>query len=76
MDFQQGFLTAPEKKRKLFRKELGKVIKATTFRCRRMAAVLGQVRSVLPALRRMKAYKLSIYKKCTGGTVSTSCHAN
>ena len=56
MEFQQGFLTVSEKRRKPYRKELGKVIKATTFTCRRMAPVLGQVRSVLPALQQMRAF--------------------
>ena len=50
IDFQKGQLEVPSQKIKTIRKELGKLILAEKLSCRKIASILGQVRSSLVAL--------------------------
>ena len=50
LDFEQGVLEVPPYKLKTIRKELGKLVTHRTLTCRKVASILGQVRSYLVAL--------------------------
>ena len=50
LDFQKGLLSVPGGRLKAIRKELGKFLTHPTLSCRKVAAILGTTRSVLPAL--------------------------
>jgi hypothetical protein len=50
LDFEQGVLEVPPHKLKTIRKELGKLVTHRTLTCRKVASILGQVRSYLVAL--------------------------
>ena len=54
LDFIKGCVSIPARKLKAYRKELGKLVTHNMVTCRRAAAILGQVKSlliVIPALR-------------------------
>ena len=54
LDFVKGCVSIPARKLKSYRKELGKLVTHNMVTCRRAAAILGQVKSlliVIPALR-------------------------
>ena len=50
INLEQGRLEVPGGKLKSIRKELGKLLKCQALTCRKMASILGQVRSFLVAL--------------------------
>ena len=50
LDFEKGVLEVPPYKLKTIRKELGKLVTHRTLTCRKVASILGQVRSYLVAL--------------------------
>jgi hypothetical protein len=50
VDLKEGRLEVPPEKLKTIRKELGKVVKSDFLSCRKIASILGQVRSYLVAL--------------------------
>ena len=50
LDFETGVLEVPHYKLKTIRKELGKLVTHRTLTCRKVASILGQVRSYLVAL--------------------------
>ena len=54
--FQEGFLGVPPEKLKSVRRELGKLIVHQTMSPRKMAAILGQVRSFLTAMPFLRAF--------------------
>ena len=56
LDLRRGELTVPLDKRKGYRKELGKVLTNKTLTVRKVAAILGRVRSLLPALPALRAF--------------------
>ena len=56
LDLQSGHLKVPKEKLKGMRKELGKLVTHTHMSSRKMAAILGVVRSCLPALPILKAF--------------------
>lgn len=52
----EGRLEVPPAKVKMVRKELGKLLTLRTISCRKVAAILGQVRSFLTALPALRAF--------------------
>ena len=50
LDFQSGHLRVPEGKLKAVRKELGNFLTHNRMSCRKVAAILGVTRALLPAL--------------------------
>ena len=56
LDLKKGALEISTEKLKSIRKELGKVVLAEKMSCRKMAAILGQVRSCLVALPCLRAF--------------------
>ena len=56
LDLKNGFLQVPSEKLKNVRKELGKLIVLDCMPVRKMAAILGQVRSFLTALPFLRAF--------------------
>ena len=56
LDLKQGFLGVPPPKLKAMRKELGKLVTHSHLSCRKMAAILGQVRSFLTAVPFLRAF--------------------
>jgi hypothetical protein len=56
IDFHNGVLQVPPQKLKQVRKELGKLVTASALSCRKMAAILGTVRSFLAALPILRAF--------------------
>ena len=56
LDFKTGFLRVPPGKLKAVRKELGKLVTKAQISCRKMAAILGTVRSFLVALPFLRAF--------------------
>ena len=56
IDFKSGALQVPKEKLKGVRKELGKLVTHPLLSCRKMAAILGQVRSFLTAMPFLRAF--------------------
>ena len=56
IDLKKGLLMVPPEKLKTVRKELGKLLTNSALSCRKMAAILGQVRSFLTALPFLRAF--------------------
>lgn len=56
IDFIKGVLTVPPAKLKSVRKDLGKIVLAKTMSARKMAAILGQVRSFLQAIPALRSF--------------------
>lgn len=56
IDLKEGRLKICPQKLKNVRKELGKLVTKTTMSCRKMAAILGKVRSFLVALPFLRAF--------------------
>ena len=56
VNFEKGVLQVPSEKLKNVRKELGKLVTKENITCRKMAAVLGSVRSFLTALPFLRAF--------------------
>lgn len=56
VDLVNGILRVPPHKLKTIRKELGKLLIHKTLSCRKMAAILGQVRSFLMAMPFLRAF--------------------
>jgi hypothetical protein len=56
LDFQQGVLCPQPEKLKSLRRDLGKVLCRPSMSCRKMAAILGQVRACLPAVTCLRAF--------------------
>ena len=56
VDFTAGELLVPACKRKGYRKEAGKVLKSPVMTPRKMAAILGRFRSLLPAMPALRAF--------------------
>ena len=54
--FREGRLLVPTAKLKAIRKELGKLVTHSVLSCRKMAAILGQVRSFLTAMPFLRAF--------------------
>ena len=56
IDFKQGTLEVPKDKRKTLKRELGKLITHDVLTCRKMAAILGTLRSCLTAIPSLRAF--------------------
>ena len=56
INFQEGTLQVPPEKLKSVRRELGKLVTHPLLSCRKMAAILGQVRSFLTAMPFLRAF--------------------
>jgi hypothetical protein len=56
LNLKDGVLEVPKTKLKAVRKELGKVLTHTTLTCRKMAAILGSIRSFLMAMPFLRAF--------------------
>ena len=56
IDFKEGCLLVPTEKLKTVRKELGKLLTNSFLSCRKMAAILGAVRSFLMAMPFLRAF--------------------
>ena len=56
LNLKDGVLEVPKSKLKSVRKELGKVLTHKTLTCRKMAAILGSVRSFLMAMPFLRAF--------------------
>ena len=56
VDFTAGELLAPACKRKGYRKEVEKVLVSPVMSPRKMAAILGRFRSLLPAMPALRAF--------------------
>ena len=56
VNLAEGRLEVPPQKLKTVRKELGKLVTNSQITCRKMAAILGQVRSFLQALPFLRAF--------------------
>ena len=56
IDFGKGVLTVPPAKLKSIRKDLGKIVLAKSMTARKMAAILGQVRSFLQAIPALRSF--------------------
>ena len=56
VDFKKARLNVPVQKIKNIRKELGKILTNSEMSCRKMAAILGQVRSFLMAMPFLRAF--------------------
>ena len=56
VDFAKGELLVPACKRKGYRKEAGKVLVSPVMTPRKMAAILGRFRSLLPAMPALRAF--------------------
>ena len=56
LDLQGGTLQVPQDKLRSIRKELGKLVTHPLMTCRKMAAILGQVRSFLTAMPFLRAF--------------------
>ena len=56
LNFKAGQLQVPSEKLKSVRKELGKLVTQYFLTCRKMAAILGTVRSFLTALPFLRAF--------------------
>ena len=56
VDLANGFLSVPTYKRKGYRKEAGKILTKTCMSPRKMAAILGRFRSLVPALPSFRAF--------------------
>jgi hypothetical protein len=56
INFREGRLEIPVGKAKQIRKELGKLVTTSAMSCRKMAAILGTVRSFLTALPILRAF--------------------
>ena len=56
VDFAEGVLQAPKEKLRTVRKELGKIVTHSHMSCRKMAAILGNVRSFLIAMPFLRAF--------------------
>ena len=56
LDIHRGVLMVPPAKLKSVRRELGKLVCHGTLSCRKMAAILGQVRSFLTAMPFLMAF--------------------
>ena len=56
IDFKEGTLKVPTQKLRTVRKELGKLVTQDFLSCRKMAAILGTVRSFLVALPFLRAF--------------------
>ena len=56
LNFEQGYLQVAPGKLKAVRKELGKLVTSANMSCRKMAAILGTVRSFLVALPFLRAF--------------------
>lgn len=56
IDFLKGVLTVPPAKLKSVRKDLGKIVLAKSMSARKMAAILGQVRSFLQAIPALRSF--------------------
>ena len=56
LDLKEGCLRVPAEKLKTIRKELGKVLTHSKMSCRKMASILGQVRSFLTAMPFLRAF--------------------
>ena len=56
LDLKKGFLKVPPARLKSVRKELGKLVKKHTISVRKLASILGQIRSFLTALPFLRAF--------------------
>ena len=56
LDVQTGHLKLVPQKLKQIKKQLGKIVCMRSMSCRKMAAILGQIRSCLPALPFLRAF--------------------
>ena len=56
IDFSRGCLSVPPQKIKAIRKELGKLLTHQVMSCRKMAAILGALRSFLMAMPFLRAF--------------------
>jgi hypothetical protein len=56
IDFERGELRVPDYKKKAYRKELGKIVTKSHMSVRKVAAILGKVRSLLPALPSLRGF--------------------
>ena len=56
LDLKNGFLQVPKEKLKSVRKELGKLVVQDTLSVRKMAAILGQIKSFFTALPFLRAF--------------------
>ena len=56
IDLQQGKLLVPPAKLKALRKELGKLVTKSEMSCRKMASILGSLRSFLKAIPSLRAF--------------------
>ena len=56
LNLKEGILEVPKHKLKSVRKELGKILTHNTLTCRKMAAILGSVRSFLMAMPFLRAF--------------------
>ena len=56
INFSEGTLQVPPEKLKSVRRELGKLVTHPLLSCRKMAAILGQVRSFLTAMPFLRAF--------------------
>jgi hypothetical protein len=54
--FVEGVVLVPKHKQQAYRRELGKLVRLTSVSCRKMAAILGKLRSLLVAFPGLRAF--------------------
>jgi hypothetical protein len=56
INFEEGVVLVPQQKQKAYRRELGKLVRLSSVSCRKMAAILGKLRSLLVAFPGLRAF--------------------